>query len=252
MNTTKTVNKYNPHIHHRRSIGLKGYDYSQAGLYFITICCQNRACLFGNVVNGEMKLNDAGKIANDCWMEIPNHFPNVALHEHIVMPNHIHGIIELVGAENFPPDRNAANVVNGVNDSPPDKNAANVVNGVNDYPPDKNAANVVNGVNDYPPDKNVANVVNGANDYSPDKNVANVVNGANDYSPLRSPSKTIGSIVRGFKIGVTKWFRQNTDITIVWQRNYWEHIIRNEQSYQTISEYIVNNPAKWKGDKFYT
>lgn len=100
---------YNPNIHHRRSIRLKGYDYSQAGLYFVTICCHNRMHLFGNVVNGGMELNDAGKIADACWMEIPNHFPNAVLHEYIVMPNHVHGIVELktdinvvfVGAENF-------------------------------------------------------------------------------------------------------------------------------------------------------
>jgi REP element-mobilizing transposase RayT len=96
---------YTPHLHHRRSIRLKGYDYSQPGLYFITICCQDRACLFGNVMDGEMKLNDAGKITDEYWMEIPKHFPNTVLHEHIVMPNHIHGIIELtnVRAENIPP-----------------------------------------------------------------------------------------------------------------------------------------------------
>ena len=84
---------YNPNIHHRKSIRLKGYDYTQAGLYFITICCQNRECLFGNIINGEMILNDAGNIANECWLAIPNHFPNVVLHEFVIMPNHIHGII---------------------------------------------------------------------------------------------------------------------------------------------------------------
>ena len=184
--------KYNPNIHHRRSIRLKGYNYAQAGFYFITICCQDRACLFGDVVDGEMKLNDSGKIANGCWMEIPDHFPNAVLHKHIVMPNHIHGIIELksesVGTENFPPH----------------------------------------------------------------KNVANDTVGTNNHSSLRSPSKTIGSIIRGFKIGVTKWMRQNTDVYDVWQRNYYEHIIRNEQSYQTITKYIINNPLKWAEDKFNT
>lgn len=103
------MNKYNPNIHHRRSIRLKGYDYAQAGLYFITICCQNRACLFGDVVDGKMILNDAGKIANDCWLEIPNHFPNEVLHEYIVMPNHIHGIIEFVGANNYSPHNTDVN-----------------------------------------------------------------------------------------------------------------------------------------------
>jgi putative transposase len=192
MNMTKTMNKYNPNIHHRRSIRLKGYDYSQAGLYFITLCCQDWACLFGEIENGQLKLNDGGKIANDCWMKIPNHFPKAELHEHIVMPNHIHGIIELksepVGPENFPPHITITN--NGI--------------------------------------------------------------GANDYSRPRSPSKTIGFIVRGFKIGVTKWMRQNMVVYDIWQRNYYEHIMRNEQSYHRISDYIINNPAKWADNKFYT
>jgi REP element-mobilizing transposase RayT len=208
--------KYNPKIHHRKSIRLKGYDYSQAGLYFITICVQGRACLFGEIENGKMKLNDAGNIARNCWLEIPNHFPNAILHEHIIMPNHIHGIIELktytVGAENFPPNiANAPNIANGANIT----NAPNIANG----------ANITNAVNN--------------------------TNRANVDSPLRSPSKNIGSIVRGYKIGVTKWMRQNTDVYDVWQRNYYEHIIRDEQSYQRISDYIINNPEKWADDKFY-
>jgi REP element-mobilizing transposase RayT len=236
---------YNPHIHHRKSIRLKGYDYSQAGLYFITICA-NRECLFGKIVVGaeyfppdndatdtrwaekflpdnhtpSMKLTDAGKIANTCWLEIPNHFPNVVLHEHIVMPNHVHGIIELtdivVGAEKFLPN----------NDATDTRWAGNI-------PPNNN----------FPPQ-----YYNRANNFPP------LMIRANNNSPqlFKSPTKTIGSIIRGYKIGVTKWFRSNTNIETVWQRNYYEHIIRNEQSYQTISKYILNNPAKWKGDKFYS
>ncbi|MDP5172221.1 MAG: hypothetical protein NWR72_18400, partial [Bacteroidia bacterium] len=87
-----------------------------------------------------------------------------------------------------------------------------------------------------------------ANHLSP-QNESNI--GAKNLSPLRSPSKTIGSLVRGFKIGVTKWARQNSNIETVWQRNYYEHIIRNEQAYQNISNYIINNPAKWAEDRFY-
>ena len=68
---------YNPNIHHRKSIRLKEYDYSKEGLYFITICCDARNHLFGGIVDGKMILNDAGKIANQCWLDIPNHFPNV-------------------------------------------------------------------------------------------------------------------------------------------------------------------------------
>ena len=181
--------KYNPNIHHRKSTRLKGYDYTQAGLYFITICVKNRECLFGNITNGKMLLNDSGKNANECWLEISNHFSNTQLHEYIIMPNHIHGIIEIVGA----------------------------------------------------------------NQHSP--NVDDKHNRTKYISPLRSPSKTIGSVVRGFKIGVTKWFRLNMGDEFpigqsVWQRNYYDHIIRNEKTYQTISEYIINNPLKWQEDKF--
>lgn len=177
------MNKYNPDKHHRRSIRLKGYDYSQAGAYFVTICTKNRQCLFGNVVNGEMIFNDAGQIARKCWLEIPDHYPNAILDEFVIMPNHIHGII-------------------------------------------------------------IINV--GANNNSPLQNHSAV-----QSSPFQSPSKTIGSIIRGFKIGVTKWFRQNTDVYDVWQRNYYEHIIRNDDELNTIRQYIIDNPLKWQEDENY-
>jgi putative transposase len=182
---------YNPNKHHRRSIRLKGYDYSQAGLYFITICCKNKACLFGSITLGgenltpTMILNNAGKITEECWLDIPKHFPNVILHEHIIMPNHIHGIIELVVEKNVQP-------YDG---------------------------------------KNNALYFGKSTKYS--------------LAVRCSPSKTIGSVIRGFKIGVTKWFHENTYIDTVWQTNYYDIIIRNEQSYQNISRYIINNPVKW-------
>ena len=200
------MENYNPKIHHRRSIRLKGYDYSQEGMYFITICTQDRECLFGNIVNRKMILNDAGKIADKCWLQMPDHFPNVILHEHVVMPNHVHGIIELngngVGVENV-----------GVE---------NV--GVENFQP-------------LPPE--------------PPRN---------EFQKIIPCS--IGSIIRGYKIGVTKWFRynvkaqnfvptgENIQPQRIWQRNYYEHIIRSNKSYQTISDYIVNNPEKWNEDKF--
>ena len=84
---------YNPKIHNRRSIRLKGYDYSKAGLYFITICVQDREHLFGEVIDGEMVLNDAGKMARTEWLKLPERFKNIKLHEFVVMPNHFHGII---------------------------------------------------------------------------------------------------------------------------------------------------------------
>lgn len=97
----------------RRSVRLKGYDYSQAGAYFITICTNNRDCLFGKVVHGEMRLNDIGQVAERCWRGIPRHFPHTELDTFVVMPNHVHGIIWImgstVGAKNFSPLQNVAN-----------------------------------------------------------------------------------------------------------------------------------------------
>jgi REP element-mobilizing transposase RayT len=90
------MTNYNPKIHHRRSIRLKGYDYSQPGSYFITMCTKNRKCLFGDIVDDEMILNDAGKMVEEEWLKLPDRFPNIQLHEFVVMPNHIHGILEIM------------------------------------------------------------------------------------------------------------------------------------------------------------
>jgi putative transposase len=176
------MNNYNPAIHHNRSIRLQGYDYSKDGLYFITICLQNRLHLFGDVVDGNMVFTDAGSIAIQCWMDIPKHFPNTILHQYIIMPNHVHGIIQ---------------------------------------------------------------ILNNASD-----NITNKINLFQKIIP-----RSIGSIVRGFKIGVTKWFRNKFPNEFprerkIWQRNYYEHIIRNEKSFERISNYISNNPMNWKNDKY--
>jgi putative transposase len=279
---------YNPNIHHRRSIRLKGCDYSQAGLYFITICCYDRACLFGEIVvsknqstndnAAQMILNDAGKIAHECWLEIPNHFPNVVLHEFVVMPNHIHGIIEfVVGANNHSPNIIGAKDVSPNNEISKDVSpniersnnyTVNVETNENISPnAETNKTNTIqNELNEnYATNNEMYKIdtlnnlrsldVAGARIISQNTNSNRIGSlddvGAKIISPLRSPSKTIGSVVRGFKIGVTKWVRQNTNVYDVWQRNYHEHIIRNDPSYQKISNYIINNPAKWADDKFY-
>ena len=101
--------RHEPDRHRRRSIRLKGYDYAQLGVYFLTICTQNRVCLFGQVVEMEMRINDAGQVAEECWLAILDHFPHVALDEFVIMPNHVHGIIRItdVGVKNFSPLPNA-------------------------------------------------------------------------------------------------------------------------------------------------
>ncbi|MEN9911619.1 MAG: hypothetical protein RI956_63 [Pseudomonadota bacterium] len=88
--------KYNPEIHHRQSLRLKGYDYSSCGLYFITICVQDRQCLFGHIENKTMVLNDAGSMIETWYFELTNKFQHLKCHEMIIMPNHFHCIIEIV------------------------------------------------------------------------------------------------------------------------------------------------------------
>jgi len=174
--------------HQRRSIRLQGFDYAQEGAYFVTICVHNRTCLFGDVLDNRMQLNDAGQIAKECWRAIPGHFRHVELDAFVIMPNHSHGIL-CIGDDAFVANTGAYTV--------------------------------------------------GAKNFSP------LPPGA---SAFRSPSKTVGSIVRGFKIGVTKWIRANTDIHEVWQRNYYEHIIRDDAALNQIRQYIIENPARWSED----
>jgi REP-associated tyrosine transposase len=88
--------KYNPDIHHHRSIRLKGYDYTRAGLYFITICAQNRLCLFGKIKKGKMVLNDAGIMINVVWHEMPDHYKGININAFQIMPNHTHSIIQII------------------------------------------------------------------------------------------------------------------------------------------------------------
>ncbi|MDR2694376.1 MAG: hypothetical protein LBB74_09225 [Chitinispirillales bacterium] len=86
---------YHPVICHRRSIRLKGYDYSQAGFYFVTVCVQDRKCLFGKVIDGWMVLNEYGQIVNDEWQGLKVKYPHIVLHKYAIMPNHFHCIIEI-------------------------------------------------------------------------------------------------------------------------------------------------------------
>src|SRR3990172_10404651 len=91
--------KYDPTLHHRRSIRLKGYDYSQPGAYYVTIITQGRVRRFGEIVQGEMRLNQAGSMVEKWWLELAHKFPTVVLGAHGIMPNHFHGIIRLVGVD---------------------------------------------------------------------------------------------------------------------------------------------------------
>jgi putative transposase len=186
----------------RQSIRLQGYDYANAGQYFITICTNDKECLFGHIENNKMVLNEAGKIADLCWCAIPEHYPNVLLHNHIIMPNHVHGILQLTDKEMIWDVQNV---------------------GVQNFEPLR-----------FEP----AAKIDGAG-----------IQHKNQFQKIIP--RSVGSIVRGYKIGVTKWFRDNTDIYKPWQRNFHDHIIRNQVEYDKISWYIHYNPEKWKEDKFF-
>ncbi len=129
------MSPYKPDQHHRRSTRLRGYDYAQVGMYFVTIVTQNRACLFGHVEDNIMQLNDAGRIAESCWLAIPEHFPHVMLDAYIIMPNHVHGIVVImeyvgasvgahVGAKNFSPLQHSSSIPQS-----PSKTVGSIVRG---------------------------------------------------------------------------------------------------------------------------
>jgi len=88
--------KYDSSIHHRQSLRLRGYDYSQEGAYFITICTHNKRWLFGHIIGREMHLNDAGKMIQSVWQDLPERFTNIEIDEFIIMPNHIHAILVII------------------------------------------------------------------------------------------------------------------------------------------------------------
>ena len=225
------MNKYNPKIHHRKSIRLKGYDYSQAGFYFVTICCQHRACLFGGIVDGAMILNDAGKMVINEWLKLKKRFKNIELQEYVVMPNHFHGIVEIVGATLVVAQNNATtyNVMGNIRKGQPQGIA----------PTDKTIAHT---------DKTIAHS---------DKTVAHMDKTvAHTDKTIPHTDKTIGDMVGAFEsITTVEYIRcvknnhwQPFDGKL-WQRNFWEHIIRNENEYRRITQYILDNPKKWAMDK---
>lgn len=178
--------KYNPEKHHRHSIRLKGYDYSAAGAYFITLCTYQRECLFGEIMDGEMYLNPYGKIVEEEWMRSTTIRPEIELDGWVIMPNHMHGIMVITN-------------------------------------------------------------------HNADYNVHNNV-GAHGGVPLhcvppRKP-KSVSSFVAGFKSVVTKRINilRDTPGTRVWQRNYYERIIRDELALNNIRRYIQMNPSRWEVD----
>lgn len=183
---------FNPEIHHRRSIRLRGYDYTQAGLYFVTLCVQNRECLFGEIMDGGMRLNDAGKMIRAVWDEIPAHYPDADIDAFIAMPNHIHGIIAIVGAGPRACPDHGQPLHHGL---------------------------------------------------------------PRGVAPT---GLSLPDVVHRFKTMTTKRYTDGVKqlgwppfSAKLWQRNYWEHIIRNESECHRVREYIHNNPFQWERDSLH-
>ena len=206
------MSHYNPQKHHRRSIRLQGYDYSQEGLYFITICCQDRALLFGEIVNGEMILNSYGEIAQKEWQNTSAIRDNVVLHEFVVMPNHFHSIIEI----KFQKGKNEIGKFQS-----PSQTVGAIIRGYK--------IATIKKIKDY-----ILDMGEKINDSTGEKSMES--KGELQFAPTAPTAPTEKIKELDFKI---------------WQRNYYEHIIRNEQAYERISDYIRDNPKRWDDDKFY-
>ena len=189
---------YDLEIHQRRSIRLKGYDYSQAGAYFVTIVAQGRLCLFGDVVDGEMRANDAGEMVWRVWDGMPGRFPSIEMDEFVVMPNHVHGVIII--------RQSLGSLVGGQGDSGVQRDTG-------------------------------------------------ATTGATVGATTRV-APTVGDVVGAFKSlttveygrGVRKLDWPPFDRRL-WQRNYYERVIRDESEFSRVREYIANNPMEWEFDR---
>jgi REP element-mobilizing transposase RayT len=175
----------------KNSLRLEGYDYSQSGFYFITICTQDRKQIFGEIKENEMQLNKYGLIATNTWNELHQYYDNIQLDEFIVMPNHIHGIV----------------IINDVG----------------------------------------ATLAVARKYLHIQKNRAGV-------NPV--PTLAVGNIVGAYKSMVAKqcleiYKNEHQQMGKLWQRGYYDHIIRDNESFQNIINYIKNNPMNWGKDKLY-
>ena len=162
----------------RRSVRLKGHDYTRPGSYYVTLCTANRECLFGDVIQGKMELNALGRIVETEWRKTADIRPNVAVDEFVVMPNHVHGILVMRRGERCK-------------------------------------------------------------------------RGPREARFGQPVAGSVAAIIGQFKSVVTKTINRERDTpgADVWQRNYYDRVIRNDRELRRIREYIRNNPAQWAKDR---
>ena len=216
-------------MHRRRSIRLPGYDYSRPGAYFVTIVAQDRLCLFGEVVDGEMLLNEAGGMVEEAWEWLARRHPYVELDSYVVMPNHLHGVIVLTDAGGRGGSRTA------LTRSRSGGGSGSGGRGGSRTAPTGRRDQREHGVGAI-----------GRDDYG--SQTADTVSGSIGGGKGR---KTLGRLVGAFKTVSTKRINivRGTPGEMLWQRNYYERVIRNDRELNLIREYIEGNPAKWETDE---
>jgi len=226
---------YNSNIHHRRSIRLKGYDYTQQGAYFVTICTHQRNCLFGEIVDGEIKLNTNGEIARGSWLSIPRHFKNVELDEFVIMPNHLHGIIIIESSE-----------VAG--EALANQDFSQLFSEV--------AGEALANQDFSQLFSEVAGEALANQDFSKQQNLSSQCFAPTVYTGETikingTKPQSLAAITQNYKSVSTRQINRMNKAkgNVIWQRNYYEHIIRNEEALNNIREYIVNNPINWVKDQ---
>jgi REP element-mobilizing transposase RayT len=192
--------KFDPQKHHRRSIRLPDYEYSQPGAYYVTIITWHRKCLFGEVVKGEVKSNRVGEIVKWEWLDLPKRFPYIELGAYVVMPNHFHGILVFL---------------DHVGATRPDLSDARS---------------------------------NKASSFLPQ-----ITDDDIDGLPLPHGPRpaSLGAVIAQFKSRITKriWKIPSLKGTPIWQRNYHEHILRDEKDLKNKTDYINANPFSWEEDE---
>ena len=205
-------------IKYRKSIRLPDYDYSQSGAYFITICTRERLCIFGDITNGEMQLYESGKIVWNIWQSLPPRYPQINLGPAVVMPNHFHGVIEITDSI-------------GMSDSVGTPDSIGTSDSVGT--PDSVAA-----IHELP-------LQNQASFHNQESSQPN--------TPIQRRKMLLPKIMGYFKMNSAKAINQllNTPGSPVWQRGYYERIIRDEREYERITRYIEINPLNWVLDEEY-
>ncbi|MCJ7524623.1 MAG: transposase [Candidatus Aminicenantes bacterium] len=183
----------------RRSLRLKGWDYSSPHYYFITICTKDRQCLFGEITNSIITLNTAGEMLNEEWRNIPSRFDFLELDEYIIMPNHVHAILHII-CRGEPCVRPEPCI----------------------HP---------RSLDDH------------------------IEEGEHEVRPYGTESGSLGRIIQAYKsITTHNYIQQMKNFhwpefqKRLWQRNFFEHIVRSERELWQIRQYIFGNPANWSND----